>query len=78
MCLQFCLCFLQTVLTFYLVLCLVIRKELRQLQFYPIFLQALVDIVGSGLGGMIFSVANVNDKWVYYHQCLNLLFFLPS
>ena len=36
----------------YLIIALFSSKELRQLQFYLMFLQAFVDIVGGGIAGI--------------------------
>ncbi len=56
----------------YLVAGFLACKQIRQLQFYPIFLQALCDLLTCGLGGILFYMSELHMKvsWKadYYYE----------
>ena len=67
---QFICSVLCLLLNLYLITAMVVTKKLRQLQFFPILLQAAADIVGCGIGGIYFYVTQVNSEllWLDYYS----------
>ncbi len=63
-------------LNVYLVAGFLLLKELRQLQFFLIVVQACSDIVGNGLGGILLYISEINNtinwNFDYYDYGLNV------
>ena len=57
---QFVVSVLGILLNMYLVAGFLLFKELRQLQFFLIVVQACSDIVGNGLGGILLYISEIN------------------